>query len=245
MTLVGTEDLRAPWLRGRWVRRGYYICGDDICPVIGSKAEAYDPLQTAACGVRHDLIADLTSLRCGSQGLDDTAIEAFTSRWGLLGLLTHGLLERDDERKIWLTDPVPPCIPGPMHSPELWDHLREPVIQFQSAVLQFQHAVRLMQDRDRFPELQAHLNQRLHRVHPALTKNEQGDLRQSWRWPSLLAAAYLMLHRSLVGGYGYRFCANGRCGSTFSPSRSDQSFCSAECQSRNKQRRYRRNLKTK
>lgn len=72
-----------------------------------------------------------------------------------------------------------------------------------------------------------------------------GDLqhgRWAWEWhfPSLLAAAYMMLFLDLIGGRNLRFCADEACRKPFVADRSDKLYCSPKCLNRAKQREWRR-----
>jgi hypothetical protein len=68
------------------------------------------------------------------------------------------------------------------------------------------------------------------------------NLSGRWEWrlvfPSLLAAAYWKWLDAFTGKCHPRRCANTKCGKTFIPDRPNQTYCSPECQNRQKQRTH-------
>jgi hypothetical protein len=81
------EDETRFWLRGEWVKRRYVVRDGHIIPVAGSPCERLDPFD----GYLHE-----KSVRSGTSAhvelatlnwRSDARIEAFCSRWGLLGLM--------------------------------------------------------------------------------------------------------------------------------------------------------------
>src|SRR6266851_4271777 len=63
--------------RSRWIKRRYYIEGDYVQPIPGSKVELYDPFAADPLPYRELAALDVE---------DSRAVEAFTAHWGLLGL---------------------------------------------------------------------------------------------------------------------------------------------------------------
>lgn len=84
----------APWRRGVWLRRRYFVQDDRIRPIPGSAISEYRPLPLVNSAdrdpgedVSEELILALKELDLGSED----AIERFARRWGLLGLFSHHL----------------------------------------------------------------------------------------------------------------------------------------------------------
>jgi hypothetical protein len=156
------------------------------------------------------------------------------------------------------------CYPT-MGSPELWEHLCEPLDQFRDAVDQFQLSFRsavhiaseegyprsgVSQDDPFWEPRPGMLRARLHdslttelrRVTPEL---RPGPVLSSWDWgwscPSLLSAAYVMLFLDVVVRQRKpRHCASVTCGKGFVTDRSDRLYCSPRCQNAQKQRNRRK-----
>jgi hypothetical protein len=84
-----TADDRHPPGRPRswWVRRRYVIAGNFIRPVRGATVEDYDPYAEDAS--QRPAYLELAGL----DTTDERAVEEFVSRWGLLGLFFHPLLQ--------------------------------------------------------------------------------------------------------------------------------------------------------
>jgi len=70
----------------------------------------------------------------------------------------------------------------------------------------------------------------------------------TWESKSLLSAMYTMFYLDLTLGKFYKVCENRNCGNWFDVSSNEdkkQNFCSPECASRERQRRYREEFKKK
>ena len=101
------------WIRSRWVRRRYYVENGYIRPVVGSKVEYYDPFEEAYFDANTPREGTSLYLELIALDLEDIpAIERFTSRWGLLGLCQHRLLQHrrvmtDEDRDEVIADTPP------------------------------------------------------------------------------------------------------------------------------------------
>jgi len=80
-------------LQAGWVRRRYFIRDGYIRPIQGSEVVVYDPFEeyygTDAARSGRSLYQHLVDLDLS----DERAIEEFASRWGLLGLFQHRLVQ--------------------------------------------------------------------------------------------------------------------------------------------------------
>lgn len=143
-----------------------------------------------------------------------------------------------------------------LSTPDVWDHLCEPVAAFQDAAEEFRSVYELCArwaDGERGEEraLQRAFWTHLRHVQPlALPPTddppEQECLDASghrwkagWSSPSLLAAAYMRLFLDLTAGRMPRVCANDRCNEVFIATRPDRLFHSERCMKNAKQRKYR------
>src|SRR5688500_8562237 len=89
--LAKQSEKARSWLGAEWCRRRYYVSGGFIKPIPGEPVDFYDPLE-AVTGGKSASAATLAQELAGVDLDDLGAIEGFTSRWGLLGLMGHKLL---------------------------------------------------------------------------------------------------------------------------------------------------------
>src|SRR5437588_12575417 len=93
--------------RPLWMRRRYFVQGDYIRHVLESDLERIDPFEDQD---GHALHLDLVRLAES----DARAVEEFASRWGLLGLFYHPILQvRYGDRWDSKEDMVAQAFPGP------------------------------------------------------------------------------------------------------------------------------------
>jgi hypothetical protein len=352
---------RAVWLRGKWVRRHYYVEDNYIKPAANSTVIEYDPLvadsEARWSGNAQSPHQDLARL----DSKDREAVAQFACKWGLLGVFTHDL-ERiqyvpGEDGSIrsrhkppyqslpqliedvwgacgrslplspgqagvlaaqgwepypghggrgipypqamvdWLKDrsarglvttnglylneqgaplekyfklffpalsegdgqhlPRHPFVESrypALHSPQIWDHLHEPVSLFSLAAVHFQTTLKHLADPDHQDwraddarELMRQINRHMTRVRVSLEFDPSRPPGSQWfeayRWPSLIAACYLMTFRDLTRGRAVRVCQNETCGRIFFANRGDQRSCSPTCQNQQAQRRFRRGKK--
>jgi hypothetical protein len=125
--------------------------------------------------------------------------------------------------------------------------MAEPLNQFCPAVWKFQVAASSHKSREphavaEFQETVAHHLRRAHPI-PVLDSTGEGRWRSVMVFPSLLSVAYWMLLYDVTQDRAPRRCANEKCSTTFTPSRSDKVYCSPRCYNQQTQREHRRRLK--
>ena len=141
-----------------------------------------------------------------------------------------------------------------LSAPWRWSILCEPLGEFQAAARQFQHVfhewIRLRsgdESEPGFSHVQELLTPHLRHVSPMprVVESEawKGKWTWGWRFPSLLAACYMMMFMDMVAGQMPRKCGNLTCLRTFVTTRSNQYYCHPSCQQSEKQRRYRQRKK--
>jgi hypothetical protein len=139
-------------------------------------------------------------------------------------------------------------------SEKLWDQLCEPLDLFHCAVIEFRSIAWAYSEQNALPirdDLRQFFGNPLSKTRQVLVSSPAPDWDQGgrspgirsspaelgWAWPSLLAAAYLLLMRDVTGNYGPRDCHNESCRTTFMPTRPDRKYCSPECRNQQMQRR--------
>ncbi len=155
---------------------------------------------------------------------------------------TAQALEDDDFRAVDQIEQVKQLIASVprLGSKWFWERLCEPVDEFRQAVEELRSVFAGCTDRE--DKLAVGLamqtcTRHIRRVHP-IPHFEEGALTWRWSFPSLLAAAYMMLFLDVaVEGRKLRYCEG--CGKSFVADRSDKRFCGRACQNRSNQRRYR------
>lgn len=121
MVAIDQNENRAePVLRGRWMRRRYFVEGEFIKPIPTSEKTVYDPFEGYRAELtksEQDPVDQLHTHLANLDAADLHAIEAFTGKWGILGLFQHDLYQ---VRYV----PTAGGAVQPLHDPPYWAGLQ-------------------------------------------------------------------------------------------------------------------------